>query len=58
MLLKINDDNSVTISPSGVTPNIDQSSGPSTFDPVKQVFSLNYTYNLAAPRIVSQKFAK
>jgi hypothetical protein len=58
MLLKINDDNTVTISPSGVTPNIDQSLGKNTFDPVTQVFTLNYAYNLTAPRIVTQKFSK
>ncbi|WP_316817625.1 BT_3987 domain-containing protein [Pedobacter nyackensis] len=58
MLLKVNDDNTVTISPSGVTPNIDQHWGPNTFDPATNTFSLNYSYNTSEPRIVVQKFVK
>ncbi|MES2646635.1 MAG: DUF1735 domain-containing protein [Bacteroidota bacterium] len=58
MILTINPDNTVTITPSGVTPNIDQQWGPSTYDPATQTFTLNYSYNTAAPRIVEETLVR
>lgn len=54
MIMTINADNTVTITPAGVTPNVDQSWGPNFYDPVKKEFHLNYSYNVAAPRIVDE----
>ncbi|MBK7369886.1 MAG: DUF4361 domain-containing protein [Saprospiraceae bacterium] len=54
MVLTINPDNSVTITPSGVTPNVDQSYGPNTYDPATHSFKLWYAYNVAAPRITEE----
>lgn len=54
MTLTVNPDNTVTITPAGVTPNIDQHWGPNTYDPATKTFHLNYSYNTAAPRIVQE----
>jgi hypothetical protein len=54
MILTVNPDNSVTITPNGVTPNIDQSWGPNYYDPATKQFHLHYSYNTAAPRIVEE----
>ncbi len=54
MNLTINTDNTVTITPAGVTPNIDQHWGPNFYDPATKTFHLNYSYNTAAPRIVEE----
>jgi len=58
MILTINADNSVTITPSGVTPNIDQHWGPNVYDPATRTFTLNYSYNVAAPRIVQETLVR
>jgi len=54
MILTINNDNTVTISPAGVTPNIDQHWGPNYYDPATKSFHLFYSYNTAAPRIIEE----
>ncbi|MCU7551057.1 DUF1735 domain-containing protein [Chitinophagaceae bacterium LB-8] len=54
MLLIINADNSVTIEPRGVTPNIDQHWGRNYYDPATKSFHLHYSYNTSAPRIVEE----
>lgn len=54
MILNVNPDNTVTITPSGATPNIDQSWGPNFYDPVEKAFHLFYSYNTAAPRKVEE----
>ncbi len=54
MLLTVNADNSVTITKSGVTPNIDQSYSKNYYDPATKKFHLHYSYNVAAPRIVKE----
>ena len=54
MVLTVNPDNTVTITPSGVTPNVDQSYGPNYYDPATKSFVLWYSYNTAAPRIVEE----
>jgi len=54
MILNVNADNTVTISPSGATPNIDQHWGANYYDPVAKAFHLHYSYNTAAPRIVEE----
>ena len=54
MILTINIDNTVTITPSGVTPNIDQHWGPNYYDPATKTFHLHYSYNTAAPRIIEE----
>lgn len=46
--------NQVTITPAGVTPNIDQSWGPNFYDPATKTFHLFYSYNTAAPRKVEE----
>lgn len=59
MILTINpSDNKVTITPAGVTPNIDQSWGPNYYDPATKSFHLHYSYNTAAPRIVEEVITK
>jgi hypothetical protein len=58
MILTVNANNTVTITPSGVTPNIDQSWGPNTYDPAPHTFHLNYSYNTAAPRIVEETLVR
>ena len=58
MILTVNPDNTVTITPAGVTPNIDQHWGPNTYDPVTQTYHLNYSYNVAAPRIVQEDLVR
>lgn len=58
MILTINPDNTVTIEPAGVTPNIDQHWGPNTYDPATKTFTLNYSYNSAAPRIVEETIVR
>lgn len=54
MILTINADNTVTITPAGVTPNVDMSWGPNFYDPATKEFHLNYSYNVAAPRIIDE----
>lgn len=54
MILTVNPDNSVTIDPSGVTPNVDQHWGPNFYDPATKSFHLHYSYNAAAPRIIQE----
>jgi len=54
MVLKVNADNTVTITPAGVTPNIDQHWGPNYYDPATKSFHLFYSYNVAAPRKVEE----
>jgi hypothetical protein len=54
MILTVNADNTVTITKAGVTPNIDQSWGPNTYDPVTKTYDLFYSYNTAAPRKVKE----
>jgi hypothetical protein len=54
MILTVNANNTVTITPSGITPNIDQSWGPNTYDPTTKTFNLHYSYNTAAPRIIQE----
>ena len=55
MILKINSDNTVTISPKGATPApLNQSYGPNVWDPVKKEFRLHYSYNVSAPRIIEE----
>jgi hypothetical protein len=54
MILTVNPDNTVTITPSGVTPNIDQHWGPNYYDPADKTFHLHYSYNTSAPRIVEE----
>jgi Domain of unknown function (DUF1735). len=58
MILTVNADNTVTITPAGVTPNIDQHWGPNTYDPATQTYHLNYSYNVAAPRIVQEDLVR
>ena len=58
MRLKVNSDNTITLTPSGVTPNIDQKYGKNYYDPVTKTFYLNYAYNVAAPRIISEVISK
>ena len=55
MHLKVNADNTVTIIPKGVTPApLNQSYGPNTYDPATKSFTLWYSYNVAAPRIIQE----
>lgn len=54
MTLTINADNSVIVTPTGVTPNINQSYSKNYYDPATKSFYLNYSYNVAAPRIVKE----
>lgn len=54
MILTVNADNTVTITPAGATPNVDQHWGPNFYDPETKSFHLNYSYNTAAPRIVEE----
>lgn len=54
MTLTINADNSVTVTPTGVTPNINQSYSKNYYDPATKSFYLHYSYNVAAPRIVQE----
>lgn len=54
MQLKVNADMSVTITPAGQTPNIDQSWGPNYYDPKTKTFHLFYSYNKAEPRKVEE----
>jgi len=54
MDLTVNADNTVTIAKRGVTPNINQTHGPNTYDPVARAFKLHYSYNVAAPRIIEE----
>jgi len=58
MILTVNPDNTVTITPAGGTPNIDQHWGPNTYDPVTQTYHLNYSYNVAKPRIVQEDLVR
>lgn len=54
MAVTINADNTVTIAPKGVAPNVDQHWGPNFYDPATKSFHLWYSYNVAAPRIVEE----
>ena len=54
MILTVNPDNTVTITPSGITPNIDQSWGPNYYNPATKTFYLYYSYNVAAPRKIQE----
>ncbi|MCZ4223261.1 DUF1735 domain-containing protein [Pedobacter rhodius] len=58
--LKVNIDNTVSITARGAMPNVDQTIGPNTFDPVTKTFTLNFSYTPPGglPRIVSQKMIK
>ncbi|WP_198651893.1 BT_3044 domain-containing protein [Chitinophaga deserti] len=58
MVLTVNADNSVTITPAGDTPNIDQHWGVNRYDPATHTFHLHYSYNTAAPRIVEETFVR
>lgn len=55
MVLTVNADNTVTITPSGATPNVDESYQTNTYDPATKTFNLKYSYNPAAPRIVTEQ---
>lgn len=55
MVLTINEDNTVSIAPSGATPNVDESYQVNTYDPATKTFNLKYSYNPAAPRIVTEQ---
>lgn len=54
MTLTVNADNSVTVTPTGVTPNVNQSYSKNYYDPATKSFYLHYSYNVAAPRIVKE----
>lgn len=54
MILTVNADNTVTITPAGVTPNVDQHWGANFYDPATRTFHLHYSYNTAAPRIIEE----
>jgi hypothetical protein len=54
MQLKVNADLTVTITPAGATPNIDQHWGPNYYDPATKSFHLFYSYNTSAPRKVEE----
>lgn len=54
MILTVGADNKVTITPAGITPNIDQTWGDNYYDPADQSFHLHYSYNTAAPRIIEE----
>lgn len=58
MILTVNPNNTVTITPSGVTPNIDQSWGPNYYDPATKSFHLFYSYNVAAPRKIEETITR
>lgn len=58
MLITVNADNTVTLTPAGATPNIDQSWGANYYDPATKSFHLHYSYNTAAPRIVEETITK
>lgn len=58
MQLKTNADNTVTITPAGATPDIDQHWGPNTYDPATKTYTLNYSYNTGAPRRVDEKLVR
>jgi len=55
MVLTVNADNSVTIDPSGVTPGLKTDYQPNYYDPATKTFFLKYSYNTAAPRIVTEQ---
>lgn len=55
MVLTVNPDNSVTIAPSGVTPALKTDYQPNYYDPATKTFFLKYSYNTAAPRIVTEQ---
>ena len=55
MVLTVNADNSVTITPSGAAPALKQDYQPNYYDPAKKTFFLKYSYNTAAPRIVTEQ---
>ena len=55
MVLTVNADNTVTIDPSGVTPALKTDYQPNYYDPATKSFFLKYSYNTAAPRIVTEQ---
>ena len=55
MVLTVNPDNSVTITPSGVTPALKTDYQKNYYDPATKTFFLKYSYNTAAPRIVTEQ---
>lgn len=55
MVLTVNEDNSVTIAPSGVTPALKTDYEPNYYDPATKTFFLKYSYNTAAPRIITEQ---
>jgi Domain of unknown function (DUF4361)/Domain of unknown function (DUF1735) len=58
MNLTVNPDNTVTITPLGATPNIDQHWGANYYDPATESFHLHYSYNVAAPRIIEETITR
>lgn len=58
MVLTVGTDNKVTITPSGVTPNVDQSWGANYYDPATKTFHLHYSYNTSAPRIIKESLKR
>lgn len=58
--IKINANNTVTLTNLGAMPNVDQTVGPNTFDPLTKTFILNFSYTPAGglPRIVNQKMVQ
>ena len=55
MVLTVNPDNSVSIAPSGVTPALKTDYQPNYYDPATKTFFVKYSYNTAAPRIVTEQ---
>lgn len=56
MILNIKEDNTVTIDPSGASPPpIKQDYQQNYYDPATKTFFLKYSYNAAAPRIVTEQ---
>ena len=54
MTLKVNADYTVTIAPTGSTPDIDQHWGSNFYDPATKSFHLFYSYNITAPRKIEE----
>jgi AraC-like DNA-binding protein len=50
--------NNVTITPAGVTPNVDQHWGLNYYDPATKSYHLHYSYNTAAPRMIEETITK
>jgi len=58
MILKVNADNSVTLTPSGATPDINQSYSRNYYDPATKTFYLHYSYLASAPRIIKEVISR